>query len=293
MGCAPAISSAAPNPRDFGLSGVEFAGTADDQTRFATPRAAQLGQAIAYPWNVANPFNPLQCAQVRRLAQAASLPWAPHSEPAVQHVSAHTTTAPPPPCHRAWRKVLTYGVALAGVRAGRGDPGPMPAGNASSAMAAIPFCLDTFNFDTLDDVSHMAGLQGGSGPADRSYAAAGCSAMGSQQQQLSFCMCCWPGPHKHASQALPHPHRHSMPDCLATARARTAAQARHCARAAMGWGTAASWAAGRQSTVAPRPSASRLVARHPAAWLRSGTPTAVGRAAVGRAARQPGCRRAC
>lgn len=51
-------------PNSAGLSGVEFIGTADDQTRLGKARTAQMGQAIAYPFNVLNPVNPLTCAQV-------------------------------------------------------------------------------------------------------------------------------------------------------------------------------------------------------------------------------------
>ncbi|KIZ00686.1 hypothetical protein MNEG_7274 [Monoraphidium neglectum] len=56
--------SALPTPGSAGFSGAEIIGTADDQTRLGDARTAQLGQALAYPFNVLNPINPLTCAQV-------------------------------------------------------------------------------------------------------------------------------------------------------------------------------------------------------------------------------------
>lgn len=55
---------AVPTPGSAGFSGAEIIGTADDQTRLGDARTAQLGQALAYPFNVLNPINPLTCAQV-------------------------------------------------------------------------------------------------------------------------------------------------------------------------------------------------------------------------------------
>jgi hypothetical protein len=49
---------------DAGFSGVEFAGYANDQTNLADSRTDQSAQAIAYPYNILSPVNPLTCTQV-------------------------------------------------------------------------------------------------------------------------------------------------------------------------------------------------------------------------------------
>eukprot|EP00879_Flechtneria_rotunda_P012936 GHRR01013509.1.p1 GENE.GHRR01013509.1~~GHRR01013509.1.p1 ORF type:complete len:430 (+),score=118.95 GHRR01013509.1:611-1900(+) len=46
-----------------GFSGMEYAGWANDLTNLADARTDQSGQAIAYPYNLANPLNPLTCTQ--------------------------------------------------------------------------------------------------------------------------------------------------------------------------------------------------------------------------------------
>ncbi|KAF6254996.1 hypothetical protein COO60DRAFT_263259 [Scenedesmus sp. NREL 46B-D3] len=48
-----------------GSSIVEFAGFSNDLTNLADSRTDQSGQAVAQPYNVFNPLNPLTCTQVR------------------------------------------------------------------------------------------------------------------------------------------------------------------------------------------------------------------------------------
>ncbi|KAI8463706.1 MAG: hypothetical protein J3K34DRAFT_494410 [Monoraphidium minutum] len=100
--------SALPTPGSAGLSGAEFIGSADDQTRLGDARTSQMGQAIAYPFNLVNP-------------------------------------------------VLTYGVAVANYdQAAPG--GPLPAGPPPNLT---PFCLNLFNFATLDDFEALIEDEGG------------------------------------------------------------------------------------------------------------------------------------
>jgi hypothetical protein len=44
---------------------VEFAGFSNDLTNLADSRTDQSGQAIAQPYNIFSPVNPLTCTQVR------------------------------------------------------------------------------------------------------------------------------------------------------------------------------------------------------------------------------------
>ncbi|GLI60719.1 hypothetical protein VaNZ11_002819, partial [Volvox africanus] len=130
---APAVSRTIVSRGDepLGFAGVEALGQTNALVNFADPRVEQYGQAIAYPFNIFTPWDPVTCTQVLVTGLATTgINLLPLTNRAA--ATANRTIALP-------SERFSAAAAAAGRNGTRTPTG------------LVPFCLQWFNIQTLDD----------------------------------------------------------------------------------------------------------------------------------------------